>query len=54
MCLLGTPPPLQSPPLVRDSLPGGEGRQSPSDGPPPEFWYNLKKISSARLAPRIS
>ena len=28
------PPPLQTPGLARDSLPGGGGRRSPSDGLP--------------------
>ena len=29
-----TPPPLQSPGVARDGLPGGGGRRSPSDGVP--------------------
>ena len=33
--LLGyPPPPLQSPGVARDGLPGGGGRRSPSDGVP--------------------
>ena len=45
------PPPLQSPVVARDGLPGGGGRRSPSDGVPGGGGGDCKGISRQTVVP---
>ena len=45
------PPPLQSPGVARDGLPGGGGRRSPSDGVPGGGGGDCKGISRQTVVP---
>ena len=49
--LVYPPPPLQSPGVARDGLPGGGGRRSPSDGVPGGGGGHCKGISRQTVVP---
>ena len=50
----GTSPPLQSPGVARDGLPGGGGRRSPSDGVPGGGGGGIARVSQGKLPSSVT